>query len=150
MVMPLTTPSAKVSAKIFTQKRYAAIQRSSPVLLKRSWKSSSSQPSEMLMVGNKMWNVMLAANCTRASTTGSSDESMQLLRPGAGRLGLDGTGRGFVGAGLATDGSAELVLHIQQLVDLGAQLHQLLQRRDIQFLDLAKPARHQQDQPVHL
>ena len=54
MVIPLTTPNAKVSEKTFTQKLYACIHAFSPVELKRNLKYSSTHASEMLMAGKRM------------------------------------------------------------------------------------------------
>ena len=54
IVMPLTTPSAKVSANTLVQKRYAASQALSCVFSQRQRKNSSIQPSAMLIVGNRM------------------------------------------------------------------------------------------------
>ncbi len=72
MVMPDTTPIAKLSAKTFTQNRYAAIHFASPVWAKRTRKKNSTQPSAIVIVGNRMWNEMLAANWIRLSRRVSS------------------------------------------------------------------------------
>jgi hypothetical protein len=39
--------------------------------MNRVLKNNKNHPMAMLMVGNKMWKVMLAANCNRANKSGS-------------------------------------------------------------------------------
>jgi hypothetical protein len=41
------------------------------VTTNRVLKNNKNHPMAMLIVGNKMWNVMLAANCSLAKTMGS-------------------------------------------------------------------------------
>ena len=55
IVMPVTTPSANVSAKIFVHRAYASSQR-------RARKYTRNQHSAMLIAGNRMWKPMLVAN----------------------------------------------------------------------------------------
>ncbi len=62
IVTPETQPRPKDSAKIFTQNRYASMKASSPVRLYWSLKYKSSQPSAIVIVGNRMWNEMSAEN----------------------------------------------------------------------------------------
>jgi hypothetical protein len=40
--------------------------------MNRVLKNNKNHPMAMLMVGNNMWNVMLAANCNLANKIGSS------------------------------------------------------------------------------
>lgn len=72
MVTPLTTPSAKLSANTLTQVEYAANHFWSPLVRKRSLKNSSSQARAIVIAGNRIWKLMLAANWMRASRTASS------------------------------------------------------------------------------
>ncbi len=62
-MMPKTTPIANDSAKTLTQNISAAIQAGSRVALSRSLKNGSTQLN--VMVGKRMWNELLAANCMR-------------------------------------------------------------------------------------
>ena len=71
IVIPLTTPSAKLRANTLVQKRYAASQAVSCVVSQRQRKKSSTQPRAMVIVGNRMWKVMFAANCIRARINAS-------------------------------------------------------------------------------
>jgi hypothetical protein len=54
MVIPLTTPKANVSAKIFIQNWYASIQNDFPVATNLVLKNSKNHPIAKLMVGNKI------------------------------------------------------------------------------------------------
>src|SRR5882672_2273542 len=123
--MPLTTPSAKLSANTLVQKRYASSQpcacnRSPPAaeaFSQRQRKNSSNQPMPMLIVGNRMWNVMLAANCMRARIRASI--VLLLL--------------------LAAGDDLDAVGELEQALHLRAHLHQLGERGCVQTLHVVEP-----------
>ena len=52
-----------------------------PVRRKRSLKNSSTQPSAIVIVGNRMWKLILAANWMRDSITASTVSMAAILRP---------------------------------------------------------------------
>src|SRR5688572_5679439 len=71
MVMPLTTPMAKVSANTLVQTLNAVSQALSAVLAKRMRKYTSSQARPMVSVGNRIWKAILSPNWARASSSAS-------------------------------------------------------------------------------
>src|SRR5258706_6961442 len=71
MVMPETTPMAKVSAKIFVHRRKVASHEASPVRAYCVRNQTRIHASPIVSVGNRIWNAMLSPNCARASNRAS-------------------------------------------------------------------------------
>ena len=62
---------AKETAKILVQKRARLRSRSSPVIAKRTSKVAMKAESPMVKAGKMMWNEIVKANCSRASSEAS-------------------------------------------------------------------------------
>ncbi len=72
IVTPVTTPIAKVSAKIFSQSLKVASHAASRVRWYAMRKPSRYQASAIVNVGNMMWNPMFSPNWARARRRASS------------------------------------------------------------------------------
>src|SRR5688572_20878287 len=93
----------------------------------------------MVIVGNRMWKLMFAANWMRASRTGSVRSLTAVVFVlVSGRVG-----------GLAS-ASEQPVLELEHLADLAAERHQPDQRIRRELAHLGEPQRHALHQLVHL
>jgi hypothetical protein len=82
MTMPETTPMPNDTAKILVQNRDSSPWRSLPASHAAS-STTSHAASPIVNAGNRMWNAMLNANCTRARSTGSRSMPTSLAQPAA-------------------------------------------------------------------
>src|ERR1700756_1222582 len=69
---PETTPMANDTAKILVQNRASRCRCSWPVTFQRTSRVAMKAAVPMVKLGKIMWNVMVNANCRRASSSGSS------------------------------------------------------------------------------
>src|SRR5690606_2047169 len=79
ITMPDTTPMPNDTAKIFIQKKYRSRHSESRVRSQRHSRKASQCARPMVNAGNRMWNEITNANCTRDRNSGDSRRSSTRL-----------------------------------------------------------------------
>src|SRR5690606_35632308 len=79
ITIPDTTPMPNDTAKIFIQKKYRSRHSESRVRSQRHSRKASQCARPMVNAGNRMWNEITNANCTRDRNSGDSRRSSTRL-----------------------------------------------------------------------